>query len=325
MAFILIMLLLSYSCKSLPGSRFYSSDEDGDAASVYARAVAQATDEAAMLKPPAISQDQELAIKLKHDPGSINMFQKLRKQHKMLLFIKDIGIHEDDKRVKPDSENEVYKEITPVLSSPIEYEFNANLLVSCQKFINEPGFNELNKDFFQEIPQEENLSHLNCGSIKFNPIDNRRVNRDKGDVAEVRLYLDSRYRPYGADVVKYVDKSSKEQVSFFLDHTLSVSSRFDFVPYDLPNLYMLSRQVVLGKAMPKAQFTNTVPIPNDPYLRKTIQKRGINLCGGKQVLILEYRENFGTGVQKVSWCEGDAWPTVIENKRFIAILSQKPQ
>lgn len=292
--------------------------------SAYDRALAQAADDLELSAFGDIAPSEEIASMLAQDTSTYSTFQKLRKRHSALFFVVDRGQKDLYRRSASASDPIPDSAPVPVYSVPIEYAFNANLLVSCKNFLAEPGFKDLNKQFFASIPETEDKAKLYCASIRFDLVDDKRSTRDKGDVANINLYVDSKYRSYGLDLFRYIDKSQTSKVSFQLDSNDSVSSRMDFVPYDLPNLYAVSRMVAKKKNVPTAKMVNQVSPPGDTYVARVLAKRGIQICPHGKAVVMTYDEKFGVGTQTVTWCQGDAWPSVVQNEHYLIVLAQKP-
>ena len=319
-----LFIMSAISCKAR------SPDSDAQLASVeddpYEIALQNAAEEGSLYDEGLIPADQDLRVKLGLAGPSPESFQKLLKEHTMLMFIRETGITADNRRMKGKPALEVEPETGAVYSSPLEYQFNANLLVNCQKFMTESGFKDVHKEFFEPLKTIKgvDLNREFCASVKFTLRDSNPANRAQGDISQVNLYIDSSYRPYGIDVIHFKDKRQTATSSTQFDYLDSATSSLDFVPYDLPNLDMLSRVLSKNGKMASVKTTTTVELPVSAYIKRTLAKRGVSLCQGRSVMILSYRAKLGMGQQTVSWCQGDAWPSVISNDRFLSVLVRKP-
>ncbi len=312
--------LLASSCRTTSDG---SEASEGLSRKNYNYAAQQAADELAQLEAVFQQGGEDLLAMLGHDTATYKNFQKLRNRHVLLLFVKNNGITEDDRRGAEPAPEDGPVGNEPILSSPIEFNLNANLLVNCQTFVNEPGFAQIDKKVFTAIPEAER-KQLFCASLRMWPAEDRRVNRGKGDVKEVWLYLDSQYRPFGKELFVYENKSDVRSYRTGLDPAYSVSSQLDGIPYDVPNLKTLGHMLAAQRPLPKVTRVTSVNLPKDVYLQKQLAKRQIKLCPQGNAVEMIYENRGASSTQRVTWCQGDAWPTVIDNPMFIAILAKKP-
>jgi hypothetical protein len=296
---------------------------------VWQQAIRQAQEEDRSLQPMDLAAEQELTSKLglttgNHTPSN-STFASFRNEKFLLVFGKDSNITEDDKRSqRPEWSNLPFTpdDTTPLYEKPVQYRFNANPVVNCNQLITRNDFSRsINEDVFLRVPERER-SRLLCAYIKFKPVKSRPANRTIGDLAEANLYLASDYRPYGLDVSVFTSKRDSKRVTTQTDPDYSVSSAIDAIPYDLPNLYALSRAVAQGSSDVKVSEVNAIGLPADPYVQRQLAKAGIkgDPCSGKKALQIIYKDRMGLGKQVVHWCKGHAWPTMIENQKSLSVL-----
>jgi hypothetical protein len=333
--FLVACFLAAFGCRTterVAGSETSESVDPGAKGMVWQQAVRQAQQEQAALQNVALSADQEIAKQLALNSES---FRKLGNQNFLMVFAKDSNIAEDDRRSeKPESKN---LKFTPDFEDPnnpkalqfyerpIQFRFVANPLVNCKQLISKNDFSRaINKDVFNRVPATDQ-ANLMCGYVKFAPVNDRPANRAAGDLAEANIYLTSDYRPYALDVSTYTTKRTTNRVTLNTDPDFGVSSAVDLFPYDMPNLYSLSRMRAQGISSVTVTPVASLKLPDDPYVRKKLSDAGLSgdPCKGAGALQISYRDRMGLGTQVVGWCKGSAWPTMIENQKALSVLVPK--
>jgi hypothetical protein len=335
MIFLVACFLAAFGCRTadrVAGSETSETIDPGAKGRVWQQAVRQAQQEQSALENVALAAEKEIATELGLNDQS---FRKLGNQNFLMVFAKDSNIAEDDRRSEkpewknlkftPDFEDPNQKNPLQFYERPIQFRFVANPLVNCKQLISRNDFSRaINKDVFNRVPASDQAK-LMCGYIKFTPVNDRPANRAAGDLAEANIYLTSDYRPYGLDVSTYTTKRTTNRVTLTTDPDFSVSSAVDLVPYDMPNLYSLSRMRAGGITSVTVTPVSSLKLPDDPYVRKKLSDAGLSgdPCKGAGAVQITYRDRMGLGTQVVGWCKGNAWPTMIENQKALSVLVPK--
>jgi hypothetical protein len=140
---------------------------------------------------------------------------------------------------------------------------------------------------------------------------NEKINessRTRDDIVEIRLYIDSDYRGYGVEYLKFVDANSPPTVvKFRLSTTESISSGLTNLPVDIPFV------------LPGSSVATTMPLAeiSEEYVASRLVRMGVR-SGCDRAGQWSYQDVFGSQVQ-TSWCVGHPLPSRISTKRFLAV------
>ncbi len=196
--------------------------------------------------------------------------------------------------------------VVQVFGSPIRFAATAQRLLNCRKLLQENSSQWNHREAFSADLHPE----LDCGIFEIRQIapQIQAGNRKAGDLLSARTYLDSNYRAHGLDIEIYRARRKADTTHLKWDELEPLSSGLTLFPIDIPHADMTVTE------------TAALPIPSDPYVRSKLKKFRASSCSrAKQY---RYRDLYGNA-NTVAWCDGDAWPTVIDNPRFFAVTVKR--
>jgi len=142
----------------------------------------------------------------------------------------------------------------------------------------------------------------------------------KDDQIAMRIYIDDALRPFGQEYeVARVGEARRTKgeidiVGYKLDPLRPLDSGFTVYPVDLPNL--LSPD---AKKNWKKVSKGATKIPNHPFIKSQMKRLKVRHVMCQEGYKTHYKDFYGRKVQ-IGWCEGHAWPTTIETRRYFAVL-----
>ncbi len=227
-------------------------------------------------------------------PGSgqtLPQFSRLRGRLEMLVFPKI-------------SDQASKTQDTPLLTygAPIRFGITAQRLLECSKLRKENSTKWAHREFFPaDLP-----SGSDCGILDVRQLDPRPSPGSirQGDLAAARVYLDSNYRTHGIEIEIHEDSRRTRTARLRWQAGEPSSSGLTLFPIDVP---------VAGRM---DAVDAPLPLPADPYVAAKLKKFGARQC--LESRLYRYRDVYGN-TTVVGWCEGDAWPSTMENHRFFAI------
>ena len=142
----------------------------------------------------------------------------------------------------------------------------------------------------------------------------------KDDKIAMRIYIDDSLRPFGQEYdIARVPKARKTHgevggVGFKLNPFYPLDSGLSGFPVDLPNLLSPEASKNWKKVLKGA-----TKVPKHPFVAFQMKKFNVvhKMC--QEGYRTHYKDLYGRKVQ-VGWCEGNAWPTTIETRRYFAVL-----
>jgi hypothetical protein len=191
-------------------------------------------------------------------------------------------------------------------SSPIRFSITSQRLLSCRKLLEEKTSKWAHREFFGKTVDPA----LDCGilELKQTAPEVKAGNRRNGDSLAARIYLDSRYQVHGIEFDIYRTRGESDTTRIKWDPQDASSSGLTLFPIDIPRLDSRSGS------------EGALPIPEDAYVRAKMKKFKAESCTTARTY--QYRDLYGNR-NTVGWCDGSAWPTVIDNSRFFAITVRK--
>ena len=99
-----------------------------------------------------------------------------------------------------------------------------------------------------------------------------------------------------------------------MDPTDHFDSGFSVFPIDIPNFLSLD-----VKKNWKKVSEGAVEVPNHPFIKSQMKRLNVRHVMCEEGYKTHFKDFFGRKV-KIGWCEGDAWPTTMETRRYFAVL-----
>ena len=142
----------------------------------------------------------------------------------------------------------------------------------------------------------------------------------KDDKIAMRIYLDDSLRPFGQEYeIARVPKARKSYgevgtVGFKLNPFYPLDSGLSGFPVDLPNFIS-----PVARKNWKKVLKGATKVPKHPFIVSQMKKFNVvhKMC--EEGYRTHYKDLYGRKV-RVGWCEGNAWPTTIETRRYFAVL-----
>lgn len=172
----------------------------------------------------------------------------------------------------------------------------------------------------QEIfsPQLSSESERRCAIIEVTSLRTKNLNRAlvrPDDILSHRLFLDDQYILHGLDYLIYSQDRKLESVRVRTGQVAGSSSGLSLFPIDLP-VFKAVRDVEFGsQGVLIRQKLDRVSMRQ---LRKLNRGFAIPNCEGARVTYSDY---FGQN-QISHWCQGQPWPAIIENSKFLAVTQE---
>lgn len=195
------------------------------------------------------------------------------------------------------------------IGSPITYTFNVQRNLNCKQLKNENSAQWSHQQFFADVDAD-----LDCAILRvFQSAPQKKVaNARRGDVKELRLYVDSDYGVYGFDYDLMRSRRDSEVVRVKTDaRSTPGSSGLGLFPVDLPPV---------NSAEARVQTARPIQVSKDAYVNRKLRELGVTLSCSNGTHA-EYKDVYGT-VHRTQWCRGDVWPTIVENANMIAVLKR---
>lgn len=214
--------------------------------------------------------------------------------------------------VFPKYTNATEKNSTPVqvrIGRPLTYKINIERNLNCQQLIKEKTDKWMHQTYFANIGVDKSCAILRM--FQSQP-EVKTANLIKGDTKEVRMYIDSDYGVYGIDHEIMRSRRDSEWVNVKTDsRTTPGASGLGLIPLNLPPISASDAKLETDKAL---------EVSNDPYLKRKLMEMGVTFnCTA--ATRSEYKDVYGN-INRIQWCKGDVWPTVVENANMITVLKR---
>jgi hypothetical protein len=217
--------------------------------------------------------------------------------------------------VLPKVSNQTEKTRAPLTErygEPLVYTFHARRLVACKSLVGEKINGSPHAELF--APNGAAAPAGDCAILEVKRTrPELRPAQYRHDVISETLYLDSSYRAYGLDTRIGHDRKDIERATLRLSPGEALSSGLSLFPVDLPSPAQVSRARRVPAQLPPEVLA-------DEAARAHLSREGAQLgCG--EGFEINYRDAFGSPV-RVLWCAGARWPSLVETRRFLAVVSK---
>ncbi|MEO5666796.1 MAG: hypothetical protein ABIR96_01925 [Bdellovibrionota bacterium] len=281
-----VSLVALASCSSHQGA--------GVGPQAYRQALNQAFDDLKARSPEGreVASEQSIAVEAGAD------FSKLRGSIEVVVFPKMSNMAEKRPGV-----------VRTQFGRPTTYSFNVVRNLECAKLVRENTDKWAHRENFKTAAAGQS-----CAILRIFQSEPKRLvaNVRQGDIKETHLYLDSDYAVYGYDYEIMRSNRESEVVHVGTDEAVaSGSSGLGMIPLDLPPS---------NSALSVVADNQPLHVSSDAFVNRKLQELRVSPSCSRAKKIL-YKDTFGQR-NEVQWCQGDVWPTVVENARFVAVLKR---